>query len=56
MARVRETDRIYVLDHGAVVEEGDHDALMARAGSTRTSSPCSGFSLQRAYQPDPDPA
>jgi ATP-binding cassette subfamily B protein len=33
MASVREADRIYVLDHGAVVEEGDHAALMAAEGS-----------------------
>ena len=32
MASVREADRIFVLDHGAVVEEGDHAALMAAAG------------------------
>ncbi|MEV6348821.1 ABC transporter ATP-binding protein [Actinoplanes sp. NPDC051851] len=32
MASVREADRIYVLDHGAVVEEGDHDTLMAAGG------------------------
>jgi ATP-binding cassette subfamily B protein len=32
MASVREADRIYVLDHGAVVEEGDHGSLMAEAG------------------------
>lgn len=32
MASVREADRIYVLDHGAVVEEGDHAALMAAGG------------------------
>jgi ATP-binding cassette subfamily B protein len=35
MASVREADRIYVLDvldHGAVVEEGDHETLMAAGG------------------------
>jgi ATP-binding cassette subfamily B protein len=32
MASVREADRIYVLDHGAVVEQGDHEELMATAG------------------------
>ena len=32
MASVREADRIYVLDHGAVVEQGDHDTLIAAAG------------------------
>ncbi|HEY0536652.1 MAG TPA: ABC transporter ATP-binding protein [Actinoplanes sp.] len=32
MASVREADRIYVLDHGAVVEEGDHGTLMAADG------------------------
>jgi ATP-binding cassette subfamily B protein len=32
MASVREADRIYVLDHGAVVEQGDHATLMAADG------------------------
>jgi ATP-binding cassette subfamily B protein len=32
MASVREADRIYVLDHGAVVEEGDHRSLMTADG------------------------
>ncbi|MBG0563400.1 ABC transporter ATP-binding protein [Actinoplanes aureus] len=32
MASVREADRIYVLDHGSVVEEGDHQELMAADG------------------------
>jgi ATP-binding cassette subfamily B protein len=32
MASVREADRIYVLDHGTVVEDGDHPALMAADG------------------------
>ena len=29
---VREADRIYVLDHGEVVEQGDHTSLMAGGG------------------------
>ncbi|MBW6436819.1 ABC transporter ATP-binding protein/permease [Actinoplanes hulinensis] len=32
MASVREADRIYVLDHGVVVEEGDHEELIAADG------------------------
>jgi ATP-binding cassette subfamily B protein len=32
MASVREADRIYVLDHGAVVEQGVHATLMAEDG------------------------
>ncbi|MET8146784.1 ABC transporter ATP-binding protein [Actinoplanes sp. NPDC049668] len=32
MASVREADRIYVLDHGTVAEEGDHGSLMAEGG------------------------
>ncbi|BCY06522.1 ABC transporter ATP-binding protein [Actinoplanes sp. L3-i22] len=32
MASVREADRIYVLDHGSVVEEGDHEELMGVGG------------------------
>jgi ATP-binding cassette, subfamily B, bacterial len=32
MASVREADRIYVLDHGDLVEQGDHASLMAAGG------------------------
>lgn len=47
MASVRDADRIYVLDHGAVVEEGTHEELMALGGGYATL-----FSLQAsAYQP-----
>ncbi len=33
MASVREADRIYVFDHGELVEEGDHEALMTLGGN-----------------------
>ncbi|HRQ89138.1 MAG TPA: ABC transporter ATP-binding protein [Bacteroidia bacterium] len=33
LSTVRNADRIYVLDHGEVVEEGDHDSLLARDGT-----------------------
>nr|MDT0662159.1 ABC transporter ATP-binding protein [Micromonospora sp. DSM 115978] len=46
MASVRTADRIYVLDHGALIEQGDHEALMARAGTYANL-----FKLQaQAYQ------
>ncbi|WP_229836970.1 ABC transporter ATP-binding protein, partial [Dactylosporangium sucinum] len=49
MASVREADRIYVLDHGAVVEEGDHATLMAAGGLYATL-----YALQAsAYQQAP---
>ncbi|MEU6714457.1 ABC transporter ATP-binding protein [Nonomuraea sp. NPDC046802] len=32
LASVRYADRIYVLDHGKVIEQGDHDTLMALDG------------------------
>lgn len=32
LSTVRNADRIYVLDHGMVVEEGDHDTLFAADG------------------------
>ena len=32
LSTVRNADRIYVLDHGMVVEEGDHDTLFAANG------------------------
>lgn len=32
LASVRHADRIYVLDHGRVIEHGDHDQLMALGG------------------------
>lgn len=33
LSTVRNADRIYVLDHGKVVEEGNHEALQARDGT-----------------------
>jgi ATP-binding cassette subfamily B protein len=35
MASVREADRIYVLDHGEVVQQGDHSSLMSTDGIYR---------------------
>ena len=35
LSTVRRADRIVVLDAGRVVEQGDHDALMARGGLYR---------------------
>ena len=32
LASVRYADRIYVLDHGRVVEHGNHDTLLADGG------------------------
>jgi ATP-binding cassette subfamily B protein len=48
LASVRGADRIYVLDHGAVTEEGDHDALMALGGTYATL-----FTLQASAYADP---
>lgn len=33
LSTVRQADKIVVMDHGRVVEEGDHDQLMARGGA-----------------------
>jgi ABC-type multidrug transport system fused ATPase/permease subunit len=32
LSTIRHADRIVVLDQGKIVEEGDHEALMARKG------------------------
>ena len=32
LSTVKRADKILVLDHGRLVEEGSHDALMARGG------------------------
>lgn len=33
LSTIRDADRIVVLDHGKIVEEGSHDALIARRGT-----------------------
>ena len=47
---VRSADRIYVLDGGVIVENGDHDALMANNGLYADL-----FTLQAAAYADKDP-
>jgi len=49
LASVRDADRIYVLDHGTVTEEGDHPELMALGGMYATL-----FSLQASAYQQPD--
>ncbi|MEE3921551.1 ABC transporter ATP-binding protein [Micromonospora sp. BRA006-A] len=35
LANVRHADRIFVMDHGRLVQSGDHDTLMAQGGLYR---------------------
>ncbi|RAY11764.1 ABC transporter ATP-binding protein [Actinomadura craniellae] len=52
LASVRHADRIYVLDHGRVIEQGDHAALMAQGGLYAEL-----YGLQAAaYRAGPEPA
>jgi ATP-binding cassette subfamily B protein len=52
LSSVREASRIYVLHHGAVVEQGTHDSLMAKQGLYHEL-----FEIQAsAYREDPDTA
>jgi ATP-binding cassette subfamily B protein len=48
MASVRRADRIYVLDHGRLIESGDHDALMALDGLYATLYTLQASSYQAA--------
>jgi ATP-binding cassette, subfamily B, bacterial len=51
LASVREADRIYVLSHGRVIEQGSHAELMARAGQYADL-----YTLQASqYDPVPPP-
>lgn len=53
LANVRHADRIYVLRDGRLVEEGDHDALMAAGGLYRElfELQASGYAADRAAAP-----
>src|ERR671915_556252 len=54
MASVQHADRIYVLDHGKVVEEGDHDRLMALDGLYAELFNLQASAYLRAGWPDVD--
>jgi ATP-binding cassette subfamily B protein len=32
LSTIRDADTILVMDHGAIVEQGDHESLLARGG------------------------
>jgi ATP-binding cassette subfamily B protein len=53
LASVREADRIYVLDHGELVEEGDHRTLMAYGGiyATLFTLQASAYRIGEPVQP-----
>lgn len=48
LSTVRETDRIFVLERGRLVDAGDHDALVSRGGPYRRLF---GHQLERVSQP-----
>jgi ATP-binding cassette subfamily B protein/ATP-binding cassette subfamily C protein len=54
LASVQHADRIYVLDHGKVVEEGDHDRLMALDGLYAELFNLQASAYLRAGWPDVD--
>jgi ATP-binding cassette subfamily B protein len=53
LASVREADRIYVLDHGELAEEGDHETLMAYGGiyATLFTLQASAYRIGEPVQP-----
>ena len=48
LSTIRDVDRIYVLDHGRIVEAGNHSTLLARDGTYRAL-----YRLQYSQQGDP---
>ena len=48
LATVLKCDRILVIDQGRIVEEGTHESLVAKAGSTRGWRGCSSRWLESA--------
>jgi len=47
---VRMADRIVVLHHGKIGEDGTHDSLIARGGATRNCSRCRLRTIVRSWR------
>jgi ATP-binding cassette subfamily B protein len=56
LSTVRKADRIIVLEDGRIIEEGDHDALMARGGHYAELYDTYFRHQSPDYRPPPEPA